>query len=75
VSTIGESEHGLTRISVAAGWGNQPNPTRDIPRRTSTRLFEVEVPADQLKPRWPPAHLVQQLMQTQPGKVAARGGG
>jgi hypothetical protein len=70
-TTVGEREQLRSIVSIDARRLEQLDPQRDIPRWASTRLLDVELPAQQLKSCWASAHLEQQLMEAQKRATAS----
>jgi hypothetical protein len=70
-TAVGEREQLRSCESVDARRLEQLDPQRDIPRWASTRLLDVELPAQQLKSCWAFAHLEQQLVEAQERAIAS----
>src|SRR5512132_3424043 len=70
-TAVGEREQLRSCERVDARRLEQLDPQRDIPRWASTRLLDVEPPAQQLKSCWASAHLEQQLMEAQERAIAS----
>jgi hypothetical protein len=70
-TAVGEREQLRSCEWVDARRLEQLDPQRDIPRWASTRLLDVELPAQQLKSCWASAHLEQQLMEAQERAIAS----
>jgi hypothetical protein len=70
-TALGEREQLRSCEWVDARRLEQLDPQRDIPRWASTRLLDVELPAQQLKSCWASAHLEQQLMEAQARAIAS----
>jgi hypothetical protein len=70
-TAVGEREQLRACVSIDARLLEQLDPQRGIPRLASTRLVDVELPAQQLKSCWASAHLEQQLMEAQERAIAS----
>jgi hypothetical protein len=70
-TAVGEREQLGSVVSIDARLLEQLDPQRDIPRWASTRLVDVELPAQQHKSCWTSAHLEQQLMEAQERAIAS----
>jgi hypothetical protein len=70
-TAVGEREQLRACVSIDARLLEQLDSQRGIPRLASTRLVDVELPAQQLKSCWASAHLEQQLMEAQERATAS----